>query len=225
MLRHADEQSIACVAAVLHAINAHRLGHDGPGRFRDWGVVAAPRFIGRDSLARDVPDFKNEGPWGVSPHVIPHRSLHSPSGAVSVALGIHGPNLGAGGGPGHEAEGLLAALSLLWGGLPGVWLLISRIEPLTDTEAGKGAIPAGTAAVADAIALVPGVGLTLTLAPSGDETSPRTPGPAAQGVPFSLRALLTGGPCVLPGVGTARLSAAAACRVWAEASAPQLAAS
>src|SRR5437763_55360 len=55
----------------------------------------------------------------------------------------------------------VAARPLLWGGLAGVWLLSSRIDPLADADPATGAIPPGTFARATAAALMPGVGLTL----------------------------------------------------------------
>lgn len=156
LLKHADEQTVAGVSAVLHAIDAYRLAPEGPDVFRGWGVIGAARFIGRDVISRDVPDFRKEGPWGVSPHIIPHRSLHSPSGAVSVALNCMGPNYGTGGGAGFETEGLLSALSLLWGRhLPGVWLVVSRVDPPDADCDGSGGIPEGVVAEAVALALVP----------------------------------------------------------------------
>src|SRR5919202_1308638 len=63
---------------------------------------------------RDVPalrSFLAEGVWGTSPHLIPHFALHSPAGTISLALGVHGPNLGVGGGLHAAAEGFLAALT------------------------------------------------------------------------------------------------------------------
>ena len=93
--------------------------------FRDWGVVAAPRFLGQPAMAAALKRFQAEGAWGVSPHLIPHRSLHSISGTVSQALKIHGPNFGVGGGPGGPADALLAAAAMLEGQhLPGVWLVL-----------------------------------------------------------------------------------------------------
>src|SRR5262245_28361481 len=44
LLKNADDQTVAALAAVSEAIRAHGLaGVD----FRDWAVVAAPRFLGR----------------------------------------------------------------------------------------------------------------------------------------------------------------------------------
>lgn len=198
LLKHADEQTVAALAALLHAIDQHRLAPSGPAAFRDWGVIGAARFIGRDILSRDMPDFLKEGPWGVSPHIIPHRSLHSPSGAISVALGTAGPNYGTGGGPGYEGEGLLSALSLLWDRrLPGVWLVASRIDPPDAPCNRSGAIPEGTFAEAVALAFVPsGAGTRLEL----DTT--------AQGTQLTFEALCRlheGGTWALPGCGRVRV--------------------
>jgi hypothetical protein len=134
-LKHADDQTVAGVAAVLQAVEACGLGGTP---FGDWGVVAASRFMGRTALAGAVLKFQAEGAWGISPHLIPHRSLHSLSGTVSQALKVHGPNFGAGGGPGGTADALLTAAALLHGGrLPGVWVVLTGWgpEPATDERA------------------------------------------------------------------------------------------
>jgi hypothetical protein len=126
-LKHADEQTVAGLAAVYHAIHEHGLGDTC---FTDWGVLAAPCLQGRAAVVSALLHFKAEGAWGVSPHLIPHRSLHSISGAVSLALRIHGPNFGVGGGPGAAAEVLPAALALLERQrLPGVWVVVGAMDP------------------------------------------------------------------------------------------------
>src|SRR5262249_310020 len=96
-LRHADEQTVAGLPAVLHAIQNSRMS---VADFRDWGIVAAPCFIGRATLAVALQRLATEGAWGISPHLIPHRSQHAVSGTISQVLKIFGPNFGAGGGPG-----------------------------------------------------------------------------------------------------------------------------
>ncbi len=123
-LKNADEQTVAGLAAVFAAVRTSGLrGHDLSG----WGVIAAPRFLGRGVMGHVLHRFREEGAWGISPHVIPHRSLHALSGTVSQALKLFGPNFGAGGGPGAESEALLAAATLLSDrGLPGVWVVPSR---------------------------------------------------------------------------------------------------
>lgn len=126
-LRHADEQTVAALAAVLHAI---RDSGATIGDFTDWGVVAAPCFLGRAMLAAALQRLAAEGAWGISPHLIPHRSQHAMSGTISQVLKIFGPNLGAGGGPGSLVEALLAGSVLLDGNqLPGVWVVATEWEP------------------------------------------------------------------------------------------------
>jgi hypothetical protein len=178
-LKHADEQTVAGLSAVLRAIEAGGLR----GSFRAWGVLAAPRFLGRSAMAVALQRFVAEGAWGVSPHMIPHRSLHSVSGTVSQALKAHGPNFGVGGGPGGEAEGLLAAAALLHGQrLPGVWLVLTRLAPEAPLSA-AGAPPPGTCCEAVALALRPAC---------ADWAGPRLRlkvGPAAPGPPFGLEVL------------------------------------
>lgn len=165
LLRHSDEQTVAGLAAVLTAIDQHDLIAPGDtAAFRDWGVVAAPRFVGRPSVAQTMARFLAEGAWGLSPHVIPHRSLHSVPGTISQALGLHGPNFGVGGGPGCEAEAILAGLTLLHEmHLPGVWVILSRMEPegYCDPESGQAA--PGTVAHAIALALRPCTSATRTI--------------------------------------------------------------
>jgi hypothetical protein len=139
LLRYSDEQTVASTAAVFAAIQA--MG-TGPDAFERWGAVAASRYLGRASLAAALRSFKAEGVWGTSPHLIPHFALHSPSGTISLALGLHGPNVGAGGGLHGAAEGFLAALTWLTAGVvPGVWLVLSGWSPelIPERKAGPAA--------------------------------------------------------------------------------------
>ena len=106
--------------ALLRRADGRRGGRgvhgDGGGlarRFAGWGVVAASRYLGRANLAAALRSFAAEGVWGTSPHLIPHFALHSLSGSISLALGLHGPNLGVGGGLHATAEGFLTALTWL----------------------------------------------------------------------------------------------------------------
>jgi hypothetical protein len=126
-LKHTDEQSVAGLAAVCHAVYDHGLqGTD----FTRWGVLGAPRFPGRPLMIPSIKRFLAEGAWGVSPHTVPHRSLHSLSGTISQALKIHGPNFGVGGGNGAAEEIVFAALALLeCQSLPGVWMVVTAQEP------------------------------------------------------------------------------------------------
>lgn len=153
LLKHADEQTVAGLCAVYQAIAGAGLQDTC---FCDWGVVAAPRFLGRPTMAAALQRFVAEGAWGVSPHLIPHRSLHSVSGTVSQALKIHGPNFGVGGGPDGTGEALLAATALLVRKrLPGVWVVLTCLSPqLPPDDAGR--MPPGTQAVGFALALMPG---------------------------------------------------------------------
>jgi hypothetical protein len=154
-LKHADEQTYAGLAAVFQAIGEHSLLAQATS-FRDWGVVGAPRFLGHAPMTSDLPRFLVEGAWDVSPHMIPHRTLHSLSGTVSQALTIHGPNFGAGGGPGAEGEGVLAAVALLEAmRLPGVWLVMTRLEPELDADHTTGKPRPGTLSQGLALALMP----------------------------------------------------------------------
>jgi hypothetical protein len=151
LLRYSDEQTVAGVAAVFSAMEGSGLDPDG---FEDWGVVAASRYQGRASLAQALRSFDAEGVWGVSPHLIPHFALHSPAGTISLALGLHGPNLGAGGGLHAPAEGFLAALTWLAAGVvPGVWLVLSGWSPELIPEP-RSSPPAASECWALALAMV-----------------------------------------------------------------------
>jgi hypothetical protein len=149
-LKHADEQTVAGLAAVGHAIADFALARVP---FRDWGIVAAPCFLGRATLARALEEFAREGPWGLSPHFIPHRSQHAVSGTISLALKIHGPNFGTGGGPTSVGEGLMAAAVLLSDHrLPGLWLVLTGWDP--ELIPNKDGTPSsGNACMAVALAL------------------------------------------------------------------------
>ena len=150
-LRNSDEQTIAGVAAVRAAMRG--MGAE-PACFEAWGVIAASRFVGRASLALALRQFAAEGVWGTSPHLIPHFALHSPSGTISLALGLHGPNLGVGGGRHATAEGFLAALTwVATGSLPGAWLVLSGWTPELVPDR-RGGPPAAGECQALALALV-----------------------------------------------------------------------
>jgi hypothetical protein len=98
--------------------------------FEEWGILAAPRFLGRANLVLALNRFRAEEVWGVSPHLIPHFALHSQAGTLSLVLGTHGPNIGLGGGIHAATEGLLTALSWLQAGVvPGVWLVATSWSP------------------------------------------------------------------------------------------------
>jgi len=150
LLRHSDDQTVVGMAAVLQAIHAHGLTTT---RFTEWGVLAAPRFFGRVMLAHTLLRYLAEGAWGMSPHVIPHRSLHSLSGTVSQALRIHGPNFGVGGGPGGVLEALRCAAAMLHGDkVPGVWVVLTGWDPEPIPD-GTPVAPPGSQCIGVALAL------------------------------------------------------------------------
>jgi hypothetical protein len=173
-LKHADDQTVAGLAAVYQAI----LNHDLAGtNFTNWGVVAAPSFLGRASLAHTLKRLAVEGAWGVSPHLIPHHSLHAVSGTVSQALSIRGPNFGIGGGPNSVAEALAVAATLVSDcSLPGLWLVLTEYEteliPPDPSVPSPNGHHAGPLTIALALALVPrsasSMGIQLDICPHAE---------------------------------------------------------
>jgi 3-oxoacyl-(acyl-carrier-protein) synthase len=127
ILKQSDEQTLAALAAVHQAIDSYRLD---AASFSNWGSIAGPRFLGRASMVVALRRFAEEGAWGISPHMIPHHSLHSVSGTISQALRMHGPNFGAGGGPEAASEAMLTAAALLSAGqAPGLWVVLTHCCP------------------------------------------------------------------------------------------------
>ena len=111
----------------LHGDRQHGLAARSLRRLGRRGRVAVPRA---GQPGRALQSFLAEGVWGTSPHLIPHFALHSASGTISLGLGLHGPNLGVGGGLHAAAEGFLAALTWLSiGSVPGVWLVLTGWSP------------------------------------------------------------------------------------------------
>jgi hypothetical protein len=168
-LKHLDEQTIAGLASVCRAIRECDLDPHG---FSDWGVLAAPHLLGQSVMVASLVRFRDEGAWGVSPHVIPHHSLHSISGTVSQVLKVHGPNLGVGGGSGGPGEAFVAAAS--WLGrrrVPGVWIVVTSLDPVS-TLCEDGRPQPGTDCVGLALALTPAqsdaVGLRFNVLPGDD---------------------------------------------------------
>lgn len=212
LLKHADEQTVLSLAAVLQAAASLPAGD-----FSSWGVLAAPRFVGRQMFITALRKFREEGAWGVSPHLIPHRSLHSVSGTISQALKIRGPNYGVGNGPLGAAEGLLAAVAMVARDpVPGVWFVMSHWSPeprealVSGSRAAESALGlAGPRCHALALALVdgePAEGITgLRVRRLSSQGRLRQPGFAASRRPFSLAGLaaalernLEPGPLVFP---------------------------
>lgn len=125
--KHADEQTMLAVHAVDNAIQRHGLD---PRAQEAFGVIAAPRFLGRTAAGAVIRRYLKDGAQGVTPHIISQHSLHSVSGAISVLLGCKGPNLGVGGGPRALDDALLTQLSLFSSeNIPGVWLVGSAWDP------------------------------------------------------------------------------------------------
>lgn len=159
-LRHADEHTVVGLRAVQKAMagfDAH--GPKPAGRHDRFAVVAAPCGAGRPASARTLVGLRDGGPVTVSPHVVPQCSLHAVASAVSVGLGIHGPNIGVGGGPEALSEAFVTALSLLdEPGVEGCWLVLTAWDD-EPTLAADGAVPAD--------AICRGVALALDRAASG----------------------------------------------------------
>src|SRR4051812_43996636 len=78
-LKYADEQTVVGVAALDRAITA---GEQDATQYRDWPIIAAPRFIGRIAGTATLERFMGGGGPAISPHTIPQHTLHSVSGAL-----------------------------------------------------------------------------------------------------------------------------------------------
>jgi hypothetical protein len=151
VLKQVDDQGIAALQAIKLALAPN-------ADVAAWGLVAASRAIGRQKIVDSLTKFLEQGAWSMSPHIIPHCSLHSVSGLLSQALGLHGPNIGAGGWACNEGEAIWAGLSMLLGDqLPGVWIVFTgwaseQIRPTAENRC-----------LAAALAVVPGASCSLEL--------------------------------------------------------------
>jgi hypothetical protein len=167
--RHCDEQTIASLFAVGEAMRRMQaIATD----FEAWGIVASTRYLGRAFFSQSLDKFDREGPWNTSVQVVPHRSLHSPSSTISLALGCHGPNVGVGGAVDGEGQALLTAASMLDEfALPGVWLVLAGWSPELNIDS-VGKPTHETRCHALALALKPAVavpgGLQLRIVPDHD---------------------------------------------------------
>ncbi|MCE9531423.1 MAG: hypothetical protein K8T89_09930 [Planctomycetes bacterium] len=122
-LKLVDDQSLVALLAMRRALDE---ANGSIPDLADWGLVAAPRTLGRRKIADAIGKYRSQGAWSISPHLIPHVSLHSLAGLLSQGLRLHGPNFGAGGPKGSEAEAVRAAVALLVGEeLPGVWIVFT----------------------------------------------------------------------------------------------------
>jgi hypothetical protein len=160
-LRHCDEQTVVGIRAVLEAIARHPAPRPA---FDRYGVIGSSCAAGRIAAAQTLAQLKTGGAVVVSPHIVPQCSLHAPASAVSVALGMHGPVIGASGGPHALSEGLFAAFSFLQDATcDGIWLVVTEWdeEPRLD-QAGK--------PVDDPLCRA----LALALVPAGDATAALT---------------------------------------------------
>jgi hypothetical protein len=125
-LKHSEDQTILALKTVLQAIEQHGCSDCS---FADWGVIAASNLFGRVSIAQAVRHYREEGAWGISPHLIPHQSVHAMSGTISQALKIYGPNFGIGGGPNAGPDAFLIAGAMMMDGrLPGLWVVLTGYE-------------------------------------------------------------------------------------------------
>ena len=198
-LRHCDEHTVVGVRAVLEAIAAMP---EPTASFARYGVIGAPLQAGRIAAAQTLSQVAKAGGIAVSPHIVPQCSLHALASAVSVALGMHGPNLGTSGGPEALSEGLFAALSLVRSaGCDGLWLVFTEWdeEPVLD-DAGAPTNDPLCRAVAMAIrphTAADTAAVTLSLAaadsPAPRDASANPPGSALATFAWALGACAGGG--------------------------------
>jgi len=152
-LKYSDDQTVAALAAVLRAVHEYRLEDRD---FTNWAVVAAPRFLGRTPFTAAIDKFHRQGASAVSPLIIPFLSLHVVSGTISMALRIHGPNLGVGGGEGGLVEALLTGLAVAAEDHPpGVWVVLTEWGDQGPSAGGKDRPAESYLCRAVALALVP----------------------------------------------------------------------
>ncbi len=177
LLKHSEDQAVVALTTVLRAIV--RAGWEGRS-FADWGVVAAANLFGRCGIAQTVQRFVEEGAWCVSPHLIPHQSLHAVSGTLSQALKCYGPNFGIGGGGQSCRDAFLLAATLLADArVPGLWLVLTGHErEYIPIENGQPAAPppvCESAALALTRAADADGGLTLRVGPDDRQGSELLP--------------------------------------------------
>jgi hypothetical protein len=204
-LKNSDDQTVLALTAVGRAmISLGRL----TACYQEWGVVAAPNLISRLGTLQSLLAFRKDGAWGISPHLIPHHSLHAVSGTVSQALRIHGPNFGISGGPNAAAEAFLAAATLISeNNVPGLWVVLSGHESEWVPQASDYRTGAPTCCLAAALALeLPGAaGHAAYLHVAADGNDP-------DGLEFNLAAFMgaltskaPAGRWLLPGCGRVHL--------------------
>lgn len=151
-VRSADEQTVAAVAAVARAVDAAGWNDRS---FANWGVLAAPRALGRHRFLGSLDRFRKLGAKSVSPLITPTLSLHAVAGVVSIALQMNGPHYGVSGHGDHIGEALLAGLALMAADrLEGVWIVVSELDP-EPTITPSGDVLGPTTVQAAALALTP----------------------------------------------------------------------
>lgn len=186
-LKPVDEQTVCVFHAVAQAILDAGLD---AGQFKEWGVLAAPRFLGRVFDAGTFHRFLEIGGGAVSVHLIPQQSQHAVSGAISVALGMQGPNFGIGGGPRSVTEALLTGFSAYDPSVvPGMWLVLSEFDPEARPDRqGKHTTPAVCHALALALSHEPADGPRVALewdfAGAASQSSAGTPAVAELAAPL-----------------------------------------
>ncbi|MGH7193040.1 MAG: hypothetical protein ACREJM_05820 [Candidatus Saccharimonadales bacterium] len=149
-LKHSEEQTLAALAAVSAALDHFRFADD----FGAWAIVSSTRYLARSAFAAVIDKYQVDGPWGVSVQAIPHGTPHAVASTLSLALGIHGPCIGAGAAAGDEPQSLLSAASLLQAPRrPGAWLIFSAWSPEPPTDGG-GKPAAEAVCLAAALAVV-----------------------------------------------------------------------
>jgi hypothetical protein len=157
-LKNSDDQTVLALTVITKAMATL---NRPMATFADWGVVAAPNLFGRAGIFQTLVSFRSEGVWGITPHMIPHHSLHAVSGTISQVLGLHGPNFGIGGGPDAVAEALLVAATMVSENtLPGLWVVLSGHETEYVPEVANHQAHHAATCLAAALALVPPVGAT-----------------------------------------------------------------
>jgi hypothetical protein len=127
LLKHADHQTVIALASILKAVDDFGWRDQS---FEDWGIIAAPRFLGRLNSAVALLRFWSAGAPGVSPLIVPTLCLHAVAGALSLAMKCHGFNYGVGGGHGHLGDALLTGLAARDDdNVPGVWIVTTQFDP------------------------------------------------------------------------------------------------
>src|SRR5207302_3070199 len=68
-LKHSDDQTVLALAAISRAMTS--LSRP-TACYRAWGVIAAATLFGRYGTFQSLVNFRSDGAWGITPHMIPH---------------------------------------------------------------------------------------------------------------------------------------------------------